>query len=110
VEYKGFASLTHGGKNGGFIFHAPHEENGDVLLEVAYSGTVQELDTRLVAIDKKGNIKIATAESIGKVQDLTSARYRVKDIKTSDIDHFEFQSRPYETTTFENVVLKSGEK
>ena len=96
------------------IFRDAAEENGKSHISIVDNGVVLDevgrvrFDSRIVAIDTKGNV------IIGK--DITKAlrgRSRVYDYEfekpLGDIAFFEFQTRPYYKVEFENVALELGE-
>jgi len=115
--YKGFAMSAQGGKDGGIIFHQPYEKDGTTVLVVAMDNPsrkigllLMEMDVRGVAIDKKGHLHIGQTRRFGTTQGIFSFEFWFRDIRTSDIDHFELQTRPCEWITFKNVSLKPGSR
>ncbi|MBE0538036.1 MAG: hypothetical protein IH624_20430 [Phycisphaerae bacterium] len=97
---------------GTLIFHDPTTEDGKTVLSVTLLNQVK--NSRLVAIDKHGKLhesssvtSMGTKEARGPECTIFRAEFL---LVLSEIDRFEFQTRPHETVTFKNVSLYPGLK
>ncbi len=89
------------------IISGPDTENDKVVIRVATK--VLEPKTRFVAFKTSGEIATPVTSSSESNGQLGLQTYRFK-LPLEEIDHFEFQSRPYEWVQFKNVSLKPGLK
>jgi len=91
------------------IMRCPEQNGSDVVAEVTQ--VVTERATRLVAFDRDGGLHQSEEEQGGESAGLVRFIHRFKDLDISNIDHLEFQNRPYDYwVTFHNVSLDSGHK
>ncbi|MHC4734815.1 MAG: M56 family metallopeptidase, partial [Planctomycetota bacterium] len=96
------------GRQGGVLWSQSFEADGDshIVASAEWHGDRAE---RVVAIDKNGKVYTTYHGSVssGKVHQLTAT---FRNLKTHQIKDFQYQTRPYDWATFENVSLKPGVK
>jgi hypothetical protein len=93
----------------GVIMRCPEQKGSDVVAEIIQ--TILDDATRLVAFDKKGVLYESQKKSGGTGAGLLRYIHRFKNLDIKNIDHLEFQSRPYDYwITFSNVSLQMGQK
>jgi hypothetical protein len=91
------------------IMRCPEQKGSDVIAEVTQ--VVTERANRLVAFDRDGDLYQSKEEQGGESAGLVRFIHRFKDLDISNIDHLEFQFRPYDYwVIFHNVSLDSGYK
>ncbi len=91
------------------IMRCPEQKGTDVIAEVTQ--TITDRATRLVVFDRQSNQYVSYGNEGGKSVSLVRYIHRFKNLDISDIEHIEFQNRPYEYwITFRNVSLKTGHK
>jgi len=91
------------------IMRCPEQKGSDVVAEVTQ--VITERATRLVAFDRDGDLYQSKEEQGGESAGLVRFIHRFKGLDINNIDHLEFQFRPYDYwVTFRNVSLDSGHK
>jgi len=78
-------------------------------------GTVFIYDYRLIGIDNRGNVFQPSSKSSlfkfeSHIHPLHESTFVFTNLEPDSIDHFEFQTRPYEWAEFKNVSLKPNSK
>ena len=87
----------------------PEQKGSDIIAEVTQ--VVTERATRLVAFDRDGGLYQSEEEQGGESAGLVRCIHRFKGLDINNIDHLEFQIRPYDYwVIFHNVSLDSGYK
>ena len=93
----------------GVIMRCPEQKGSVVVAEITQ--TILDDATRLVAFDKEGTLHESQKRSGGTGAGLVRYIHRFKNLDIKNIDHLEFQSRPYDYwITFSNVSLQMGQK
>jgi beta-lactamase regulating signal transducer with metallopeptidase domain/tetratricopeptide (TPR) repeat protein len=92
--------------NKDITWHGPIDNNGKTVLHVAHK--FEELNVRIVAVDKNGKEFIGGGGSASK--DGIESMQITFDVPVSDIKEFQFQTRPYEWVEFKDVYLKPNTK
>ncbi len=92
---------------GQIIISSPEIENEKVVIQVATK--VLEPNTRFVAIKSSGEVVTPWIRRSSSYGQLATHTYKFG-LPLEEIDHFEFQTRPYEWVEFKNVSLKPGFK
>lgn len=91
------------------IMRCPEQKGSDVVAEVTQ--VVTQRATRLVAFDRDGTLYQSKVEQGGESAGLVRFIHNFKGLDISNIDHLEFQVRPYDYwVTFRNVSLDSSHK
>ncbi|OQA01343.1 MAG: Methicillin resistance mecR1 protein [Planctomycetes bacterium ADurb.Bin412] len=88
------------------IWNGPITQDNKTVLHVAHMET--DLETRIIAMDKSGNIHTGGSTSGGK-DEFVSAQIIFR-LPLSEIAEFQFQTRPYQWLTFQNISLQPGQK
>ncbi|MBN2591286.1 MAG: redoxin domain-containing protein [Sedimentisphaerales bacterium] len=95
--------------NDGVIMRCPEQKGSDVVAEITQ--TILDDATRLVAYDKKDILHKSQKSGGGTGAGISRYIHRFKNLNIQNIDHLEFQSRPYDyRITFKNVSLQIGQK
>ena len=89
------------------VISAAESENGTTVIRAAT--TVIDSATRIVAVKKSGGIQAAFSTTGHGATGIAVRKCKFQ-LDLKDIDHFEFQFRPYEWVTFRNVSLAPGKK
>ena len=89
------------------VLSSAESENGTAVIRVAT--TVVDPATRVVAVKKSGGLGACVSVTGHGATGIAMRTYRFK-VSLEDIDHFEFQSRPYEWVEFKGVSLAAGRK
>jgi hypothetical protein len=93
----------------GVIMRCPEQKGSDVVAEITQ--TILDDATRLVVFDKEGTLHESQKGSGGAGAGLVRNIHRFKNLDIKNIEHLEFQSRPYDYwITFNNVSLQMGQK
>ena len=91
------------------ILRCPEQIGSDVVAEVTQ--VITERATRLVVFDQDGNRYESKGEIGGEGIGLVRHVHRFKNLDKSNIEHIEFQARPYNYwIMFRNVSLEMGHK
>jgi len=91
------------------ILRCPEQVGSDVVAEVTQ--IVTERATRLVLFDRDGKRYESQGEEGGGGAGLVRYIHRFKEFDKNNIEHIEFQARPYEYwITFRNVSLGMGQE
>ena len=91
------------------ILRCPEQIGSDVVAEVTQ--IVTERATRLVLFDKDGNQYESEGDIYGEGVGLVRHVHRFKNFDRKEVEHVEFQARPYHYwITFSNVSLQVGHK
>lgn len=97
------------GSSDQLILRCPEQVGSDVVAEVTQ--IVTERSTRLVLFDQDGNQYESEGEIGGKGEGLIRHVHRFRDFDRKNIEHIEFQVRPYQYwITFRNVSLQAKHK
>ncbi len=97
------------GSSDGVIMRCPEQKGSDVVAEITQ--TILDDATRLIVFDKQGTLHESQKSNGGKGAGLARYIHRFKNLDFKNIDHLEFQSRPYDYwITFSNVSLQMGQK
>jgi hypothetical protein len=97
------------GSSDQLILRCPEQVGSDVVAEVTQIMT--ERATRLVLFDKDGNQYESEGEIYGEGVGLIRYVHRFKNFDRKEVEHIEFQARPYEYwITFRDVSLEIGHK
>ncbi|MHC4541946.1 MAG: M56 family metallopeptidase [Planctomycetota bacterium] len=89
------------------MFYPAYERDGLVVVSIAH--LIDQMKSRLVAVDDAGQIYTAMRSSASKGGELTGSTYTFE-LPLSRIRSFQLQARPYEWVTFRNVSLRPGVK
>jgi len=102
ADGKGVASSS--GEGGGIIWLSPHCNENETVLSVCH--TYKEPQVRIVAIGKNGDLHTGsyTCDAVGEMATITATF----DLLLSNIEEFQFQTRPYRMVRFEDVSLIPG--
>ncbi len=102
ADGKGVASSS--GEGGGIIWLSPNCNENETVLSVCH--TYKEPQVRIVAIGKNGNLHTGdyTCGAVGEMATITATF----DLLLSNIEEFQFQTRPYRMVRFEDVSLIPG--
>ncbi len=93
----------------GVIMRCPEQKGPDVVAEITQ--TILDDATRLVLFDKEGTLHKSQKSNGGTGAGLARYTHRFKNLDIKNIDHLEFQSRPYDYwIMFSNVSLQMGQK
>lgn len=110
ATHSGRGMTTTGSKN--ILFSQAFETNSFIGLTVSsqWLKDRQCRAKRIVAVDTKGQVH--TTKNIGSVAsgEIDQMTAKFQDLKLKDIAEFQFQTRPYQWVTFNNVSLKPGHK
>jgi len=91
------------------IMRCPEQKGEDVVAEITQ--TIMDEATRLLLVAKDSQPVAVSRNEGGKSPGLIRYIYRFMNFHMSNIDHFEFQKRPYNYwITFHNVSLDPGHK
>jgi beta-lactamase regulating signal transducer with metallopeptidase domain len=98
-------------KEGGVYFTEPYEKDKEVILSISTDiENIGNVETRLIAIDEKGNIHVASSNNSVGTSKSTLTTYRFLAIRKKQIKEYQFQTRPYEWIEFKNISLEPGVK
>jgi hypothetical protein len=91
------------------IMRCSEQKGTDVIAEVTQN--ITDRATRLVVFDRQKNQYASYGNEGGNSSSLMLYIHRFKNLNFNDIEHIEFQTRPYEYwITFRNVSLQTGHK
>jgi hypothetical protein len=97
------------GSSDQLILRCPEQVGSDVVTEVTQ--IITERTTRLVLFDRDGNQYESAGETGGKGVGLVRYVHRFRNMDKKNIEHIEFQVRPYQFwITFSNVSLQAEHK
>ena len=93
----------------GVIMRCPEQKGPDVVAEITQ--TILDDATRLVVFDKEGTLHKSQKSNGGTGAGLARYTHRFKNLDIKNIDHLEFQSRPYDYwITFGDISLQPEQK
>ncbi|QDT45228.1 Regulatory protein BlaR1 [Gimesia alba] len=101
-------------QNQPIVYHAqmsgPFTQKDDIVVVAMHD--IQDREMRIVAIDKQGNIHHTgqTANTSFTQGAYSIYKAKFKDLKLENLDHFEFQSRPFEYIEIKNLPLNPQAK
>jgi len=96
------------GKDRGFGFSTPFEEEGYLSIVVTHNLDRKNENFRIIAVDRNGQIHTSGHPSGGSIGEWSQYSARFKGMKSNDVNVFQLQTRPYEWVTFNNVSLEQG--
>lgn len=89
------------------IFYPAYERDSSVVVSVAH--LIDQIQSRVVAIDEAGDFHTARRSSGSRGDELTGFTYTFE-MPLNKIRSFQLQTRPYEWITFKNVSLQPDMK
>ncbi len=107
ISYIRSSGFTFNNKTYEVSFAGPFERDNEVFFLVSHNSP---FCTRVLAIDKQGNIHLPEEWKETGVGKAHSEIRIYKNLSLANIEHFEFQVRPYDRVAFKNVSLKPGKK
>lgn len=97
------------GSSDQLVLRCPEQMGSDVVVELTQ--IVTERTTRLVLFDRDGNRYESEGDAGGEGVGLIRYVYKFRNMERKNIEHLEFQVRPYQYwITFRKVSLKVGQK
>ncbi|MBN1179418.1 MAG: M48 family metalloprotease, partial [Anaerolineae bacterium] len=107
ADTNGQSHSTRGTSLGGVMFSQAIVSDGDGIT-ITVTDDIIERPCRVVAIMKDGRTVVASPIEMGRAGRARQTAAHFKNIATSEIAEFQFQTRPWTWVTFRNVSLKPG--
>lgn len=88
----------------------PYQQQGKIVLIATHDN--RDRQVRIIAVDKAGKEHRASQSANTSISQNSYFTYRAyfKNLKLEDLDHFEFQTRPYESVEIADVPLNPDEQ
>ncbi|MCK4628314.1 MAG: M48 family metalloprotease, partial [Sedimentisphaerales bacterium] len=95
----------------GFAFTEAYDtDKGYAAVTITHKKDIHKENYRVIAVDKDRQTYVADLYQNDKVDGMKQTTVHFKTLKADQIQHFEFQTRPYQWVTFKNVSLKTNSK
>jgi beta-lactamase regulating signal transducer with metallopeptidase domain/uncharacterized protein YjbI with pentapeptide repeats len=109
TSVKGNGLQANGILGTGIIFSGAFPKDDGCVLVLSHN--LHAANVRVVAIDKAGKLVVSdSVNTVNAAGGLNQMHWVFNDLKPSDVDHFEFQTREYEWTEIDNLPVEPGSK